>query len=290
LGGLLAPFRSDAVLNVAGMVTQTPVDRAQRRLAAQPGDATDPDAEPDSNDDTSLSRWLPDAMPGKSGWLATVRADPGRAGVIALAVVGVIAVLVTVIAVLGDDKPPVTAAKLPPVQMVSSSVPGTPAPAAKAEDVVVSVAGLVHKPGLVTLPAGARIADAVTAAGGALAGADLVGLNMARKVADGEQILVGITAPLGSPAVMRSSAGATSGPPEKVPPGDGRGSGAQGPVDLNTATEEQLDGLPGIGPVMAKAIVAWRGANGRFASVDQLGEVDGIGPGRLEKLRALVKV
>ncbi|BCI82798.1 DNA-binding protein [Mycolicibacterium sp. TY66] len=276
--------------NVAGMVTQTPVDRAQRRLAAQPGDATDPDAEPDSNDDTSLSRWLPDAMPGRSGWLATVRADPGRAGVIALAVVGVVAVLVTIIAVLGDDKPPVTAAKLPPVQMVSSSAPGTPASAAKAEDVVVSVAGLVHKPGLVTLPAGARIADAVTAAGGALAGADIVGLNMARKVADGEQILVGITAPLGAPTVMRSSAGATSGPPEKGPPGDGKGAGAQGPVDLNTATREQLDGLPGIGPVMAKAIVAWREANGRFASVDQLGEVDGIGPSRLEKLRALVKV
>lgn len=283
-------FRSVPPPNVAGMVTQTPVDRAQRRLAAQPGDATDGDDERDPNDDTSLSRWLPDAMPGSPGWLASVRADPGRTGVIALAVVGLVAVVVTVIAVLGDDKPPVTAAKLPPVQMVSSSAPGAPAPPAKAEEVVVSVAGLVHKPGLVTLPAGARIADAVTAAGGALAGADIVGLNMARKVADGEQILVGITAPLGAPAVMRSSAGATSGPPEKGPPGDGKGAGAQGPVDLNTATEEQLDGLPGIGPVMAKAIVAWRAANGRFASVDQLGEVDGIGPSRLEKLRALVKV
>lgn len=279
-----------ALPNVADMVTQTPADRAQRRLTAQPGDVTDPDGEPDPNDDTSLSRWLPDAVSDSPGWLASVRADPGRAGVIALAVVGVVAVLVTVIAVLADDKPPVTAAKLPPVQMVSSSVPGAPAPPAKAEDVVVSVAGLVHKPGLVTLPAGARVADAVTAAGGALAGADLVGLNMARKVADGEQILVGITAPVGAPAVMRSSAGATSAPPEKGPSGDGRGAGPTGPVDLNTATEEQLDALPGIGPIMAKAIVAWRAANGRFTSVDQLGEVDGIGPGRLEKLRELVKV
>ena len=279
-----------AVPNVAGMVTQTPVDRAQRRLTAQPGDATEPDSEPDPNDDTSLSRWLPDTVSGGPGWLASVRADPGRAGVIALAVVGVVAVLVTVIAVLGDDKPPVTAAKLPPVQMVSSSAPGTPAPPVKAEDVVVSVAGLVHKPGLVTLPAGARIADAVTAAGGALAGADLVGLNMARKVADGEQILVGITAPVGAPAVMRSSAGAAQGAPQKGPSDGGNGSGPRGPVDLNTATEEQLDALPGIGPVMAKAIVAWRQANGRFANVDQLGEVDGIGPGRLQKLRELVKV
>ena len=280
--------RSGLVPSVAGMVTQTPIDRTQRRLAAQPGDTTDPDGESDANDDTSLSRWLPDAVPGSPGWLASVRADPGRAGVIALAVVGVVAVLVTVIAVLGDDKPPVTAAKLPPVQMVSSSAPGPPASPGKAEDVVVSVAGLVHKPGLVTLPAGARIADAVTAAGGALAGADLVGLNMARKVADGEQILVGITAPVGAQAVMRSSAGATSTAPEKGPPDGGKD--PKGPVDLNTATEEQLDGLPGIGPVMAKAIVAWRTANGRFASVDQLGEVDGIGPSRLEKLRELVKV
>ncbi|OKH81278.1 membrane protein [Mycobacterium sp. ST-F2] len=272
------------------MVTQTPVDRAQRRLTAQPGDATDADDESDPNDDTSLSRWLPDSVSGSPGWLASVRADPGRAGVIALAVVGVVAVLVTVIAVLGDDKPPVTAAKLPPVQMVSSSTPAPSTAPATAEDVVVSVAGLVHKPGLVTLPAGARIADAVTAAGGALAGADLVGLNMARKVADGEQILVGITAPVGASAGMRSSAGAASASPEKGPSGDGKGSGAKAPVDLNTATEEELDGLPGIGPVMAKAIVAWRQANGRFANVDQLGEVDGIGPSRLEKLRDLVRV
>lgn len=277
------------VPTVADMVTQTPVDRTQRRLTAQPGDP-DPDGTADSNDDTALSRWLPDAVTDRPGWLAAVRADPGRAGVIALAVVGVVAVLITVVAVLGDDKPPVTAAKLPPVQMVSSSAPGPPAPPAKAEDVVVSVVGLVHKPGLVTLSAGARIADAVTAAGGALTGADLVTLNMARRVADGEQILVGITAPLGAPTAMRSSIGAAPSAPEKGPPGDGKGSGPKGPVDLNTATVEQLDALPGVGPVTAKAIVAWRAAKGRFASVDQLGEVDGIGPGKLEKLRELVKV
>lgn len=68
------------VPNVAGMVTQTPVDRAQRRLTAQPGDATDADDESDPNDDTSLSRWLPDSVSGSPGWLASVRADPGEPG------------------------------------------------------------------------------------------------------------------------------------------------------------------------------------------------------------------
>ncbi|MDH6245887.1 ComEA family DNA-binding protein [Mycobacterium sp. OTB74] len=266
------------------MDIESPTQRLTRRIGAEP----DPESAADGDDDTSLSRWLPESVPTGPGWLATVRADPGRAGVIALAVLGVVAVLVTVVAVLGDDKPPVTAAKLPPVQMVSSSTTGA-APAPKAEPVVVSVVGLVHKPGVVTLPAGSRITDALAAAGGALGGADLVGLNMARRVEDGEQILVGITAPLGAPSSVHSSVGSA---PNRTtaPTTTGKASGPKELVDLNTATAEQLDVLPGVGPVTAQAIVGWRGSHGRFTSVDQLGEVDGIGPGRLEKLRALVKV
>ena len=138
--------------------------------------------------------------------MAAVRADPGRAGVIALGVVGVIAVLVTLFTLARDDTPPVASAKLPPVQMVSSASP-TPDAAAPQPDepVVVSVVGLVHKPGLVTLDPGARIADALTGAGGPLDGADLLGLNMARRVADGEQIVVGIASAPGQPAAMGSS-------------------------------------------------------------------------------------
>jgi competence protein ComEA len=150
---------------------------------------------------------------------------------------------------------------------------------------VVSVVGLVAQPGLVTLAPNARVSDAVSAAGGTLTGSDTLGLNLARQVADGEQIVVGIATPAGKPAALGSSVGSR---PESGP---AAGTTAPaGPVDLNTATVEQLDGLPGVGPVTAAAIVAWRSANGRFASIDQLAEVDGIGPARLEKLRPLVRV
>lgn len=279
------------------MHTELPADRLHRRIGV---DADSTDEEPEGERaDTALSRWLPEpASPGGAGWVASIRADPGRAGVVALAIVGVLAVLVTVFTLMRDSTPPVSSAKLPAVQMVSSAAPtpGGSTPAAAAPEskpdqpVVVSVVGLVHKPGLVTLGTGARIADALTAAGGAVDGADLIGLNMARRVTDGEQIIVGIAARPGAPAAMGSSVGgvapAQSGPPTT--------SGAQpapgGLVDLNTATEAQLDELPGVGPVTAAAIVAWRQANGRFTSVDQLGDVDGIGPSRLEKLRKLVRV
>src|SRR5215207_4381024 len=252
------------------MGTELPAERLRRRLGAD----SESEADGDDEADTSLSRWLPDTTNsgGTAGWMAAIRADPGRAGVIALAVVGVIAVLVAVFTLVGDKPPPVASAKLPPVEMVSSGSP-TPGSAPRSAEgpVVVSVVGLVHKPGLVTLAPGARIADALTAAGGALDGADLVGLNMARRVADGEQIIVGIAAPPGEPTTMGSSAPGAS-------------------VDLNAATEEELDALPGVGPVTAAAIVAWRAANGSFTSVDQLADVDGIGPARLQKLRAQVHV
>jgi competence protein ComEA len=223
---------------------------------------------------------------GAGGWIAAIRADPGRAGVIGLAAVGVIAVLITVFTLMRDKPPVVASAKLPPVEMVSSAspTPGPPPPNADGP-VIVSVVGLVHKPGLVTLAPGARIADALT-------GADLIGLNMARRVTDGEQIIVGIVAAPGQPAAMGSSVSspAAASKPTDAPPDSGKDSAATGLVDLNTATVEELDALPGVGPVTAAAIIAWRDANGRFTSIDQLGDVDGIGPARLEKLRDRVRV
>ncbi|MDH6194766.1 competence protein ComEA [Mycobacterium frederiksbergense] len=272
------------------MSTELPQQRLRRRLAVADPVAGEPDTEPESGapPDSALTRWLPDSTSdGPSGWLAAARADPGRAGVVALAVVGVLAVLVTVFTLIRDKPPPVTAANLPPVQMVSAA---SPTPTGTAGPVVVSVIGLVHKPGLVTLEEGTRIADALAAAGGPLDGADLIGLNMARRLTDGEQIVVGIAAPLGRPTSMGSSVTGGTSAASTAPAAPANAPGAPGQVDLNSATAEQLDALPGVGPVTAAAIVAWRDAHGRFGSVDQLGEVDGIGPARLEKLRALVRV
>lgn len=271
------------------MSTELPAERLRRRLGAQSDGGTE---DADEQPDTSLSRWLPESAPmGPAGWISTIRADPGRAGVVALGVIGAIAVLVTVLSLIRDRPPAVVSAKLPPVEMVSSAAP-TPGPSAPGPEapVVVSVVGLVHTPGLVTLKPGARIADALEAAGGLLDGADVLGLNMARRVTDGEQIVVGIGAPPGLPVEMGSSivsdpAASAVGPSPAEKP-----SGSETVIDLNTATVDDLDTLPGVGPVTAGAIVAWRDANGRFSSVDQLGDVDGIGPVRLDKLRDHVRV
>lgn len=275
------------------MDTESPAQRLTRRIGTDRDAATEA---PEEESDTVLARWLPDGDSRSArDWLGALRADPGRSGVIALLGVGVIAVLVTVFTVLRDSPPPVSSANLPAVQMVSGSpstqagaTPGAPAP--PDGPVVVSVVGLVNTPGLVTLTAGDRIADALEAAGGAVDGADLVGLNLARRVVDGEQIIVGLAAPAGSPSPMGSSV-SSSTPPDRASPASPSAAVAPGaPVDLNTATPEDLDALPGVGPVTAAAIIAWREANGKFTSIDQLGEVDGIGPARLDKLRDLVDV
>ncbi|OHU85182.1 ComEA family DNA-binding protein [Mycobacterium talmoniae] len=274
------------------MRTELPAERLHRRFGAHP--ATDPaDDEPDEDEDPNavLPRWLPDGSPDDAGWLAKLRADPGRAGAITLALIAVVAVLITIFTLVRDRPAPVSSAKLPPVEMVSSAS-RTPSagPAPAPQRPVVSVVGLVHTPGLVTLAPGARIADALAAAGGAVAGADTIGLNMARPVADGEQIVVGSAPPSGQPTALGSSVspGTTDNP---ATPSTGSAAGKPGElIDLNAATAQQLDTLPGVGPVTAAAIVAWRDSHGKFTSVDQLGEVDGIGPARLEKLRALVRV
>jgi competence protein ComEA len=140
--------------------------------------------------------------------------------------------------------------------------------------VVVDVVGAVRRPGLYRLAQGARIADAVTRAGGATAKADLALINLAAPLADGEQVIV----PRRGAAALGAPAGAGSAP----------GAPSSGPVHLSTATLEQLDSLPGIGPVTAQKILDYRQKHGVFTSADELDAVPGIGPARLDQLKDLV--
>ncbi|CAM5416249.1 Helix-hairpin-helix DNA-binding motif class 1 domain-containing protein OS=Streptomyces aurantiogriseus OX=66870 GN=GCM10010251_37330 PE=4 SV=1 [Streptomyces aurantiogriseus] len=158
--------------------------------------------------------------------------------------------------------------------------PATPAgatgtAATPAAEIVVDVSGKVRKPGIHRLPAGSRVVDALSAAGGVKPGTNTDGLNRARFLVDGEQVVVG-------GPVVGGAAGA--------PPASGAVGGAPAaPVSLNTATVEQLDTLPGVGPVLAQHIVDYRTQHGGFRSVDELREVNGIGERRFADLRNLVR-
>jgi competence protein ComEA len=169
--------------------------------------------------------------------------------------------------------------------------------------VVVHVAGAVREPGLYTLPAESRVEAAIRRAGGARRTANLDAINLAAKVTDGRQILVpakprtggaaaatGATSASSSAAAGLSSAGATSAGATSAGATDATGSGAPAgaPINLNSATIEELATLDGVGPVMAQKIIAYRQEHGGFGSVDELDAVPGIGPKRLESLRAQV--
>ncbi|OLF16686.1 hypothetical protein BU204_15625 [Actinophytocola xanthii] len=171
-----------------------------------------------------------------------------------------------------------------PVASVSASGRTAGAPDTAGGSMVISVVGKVARPGLVTLPEGSRVADALEAAGGPARGAQLGGLNLARRLSDGEQIYVGVPVPPGAdPGAGTSGGGGPGGAPAA-------GTGGTGPVDLNSASLSALDTLPGIGPVTAQRIIDWRTQNGRFASVEQLREIEGIGPTRFARLKDLVVV
>jgi competence protein ComEA len=153
---------------------------------------------------------------------------------------------------------------------------------------VIDVEGKVAKPGVIHLPTGARVMDALHAAGGALPGTDLLPLNQARVLNDGEQVLVGSPAGLGL-GFGGISGGGISGLPTGSVRAGGRGKvPLTGPVHLNTATEEQLEQLPGVGPALAGRILDWRAQHGGFSSIGQLQQVHGLGPGRFAALRQWV--
>lgn len=160
---------------------------------------------------------------------------------------------------------------------------------------IVHVAGAVRRPGVYRLRAGTRVADAVRRAGGTRPSADADAINLAARVSDGQQVVVPARA---------SAAGANGSAPGMAPSADVAASGVEGApavaggvtatspqaqIDLNTATVEQLDQLDGVGPVTAQKILAWRKQHGGFRSVDDLGNVPGIGPKRLAALRPRVR-
>jgi competence protein ComEA len=230
----------------------------------------------------------PSARPGAAVPLAP-RWQLDRRAVTAVAVAVLVAGLITAWWVL-SARPRHLAVQASPAGAVTSSMlsasaagsVGVTATAAASSTapplLVVDVAGKVRSPGVYRLAPGSRVIDAVRAAGGVRRGVSTNALNLAAPLQDGEQVLVGAA---GQPGAVGSGA---------VPGSGTAGAATSGPVDLNTATLEQLEALPGVGPVLAQRILDWRTQHGSFTSVEQLDEVSGIGPAKFAQLRGAVTV
>jgi competence protein ComEA len=267
--------------------------------------------------------WLPPApdaeqpspAPRGRSWRARLRAavsarlhltafDPGRRGVAVLVVVALVGAAggawyflraAPHVQAVSADSPPADSARSPTesaaptdgfVPVGSAAIPsGLPSPS-KASELVVDVVGKVAKPGVLTLPPGSRIVDAIAAAGGALPHTDLTALDLARKLSDGQEIFVGVPPPSGAAAM---SGGGVVG--DDTNAGADPGAGSADPiVNINTATQAELETLPGVGTVTAQKILTWRTQHGHFTSVTQLQQVSGIGPSKYAALAGRVKV
>jgi len=258
-----------------------------------------------------MSDFLPAPSSSSSSWadrVALLRGSvtPGR---VVLAVMGVVAAVAFGLVFLrtpshppelvlpkAGDAPPVSGAAGPAGPAGPASAPGsgsggpsTTTAGGGVGVVTAHAAGQVAVPGVYSVPAGARVADLVIAAGGLLPEADLDRLNLAARVVDGTRVYIPRKGepPPGDPVAGDPGAGvgATGGAP-----GGEAGGAPAGAIDLNTATAAQLDTLPGVGPATAAAILTYRTRHGRFKSVTELLEVPGIGPAKLEAIRPLVVV
>lgn len=200
-------------------------------------------------------------QPVRPAWWESISVAGSNRAVLGLAAVSAACLLVTGWTLFR----PHAAAAPPPV---TTAAPIAPIPAPTPAGIVVDVGGRVRRPGLVTLPVGSRVADAIRAAGGVVRQADLATVNLAARVSDGQLLLIGVP-------------GAA---------GDGGVAGSGGLVNLNSATADALDALPGIGPVLAQRIIDWRSAHGGFASVKDLDQVSGIGASIYAEISPLVTV
>jgi competence protein ComEA len=234
----------------------------------------------------------PRSAPSAASALAAL--NPGRRGVKALAAIGLAVVVVAAfIAWRSQPRAEIVATTSSSSTAVAAANPsgaagGDPSPVPAAAPaaspipstamIVVAVTGRVRHPGLVDLSPGARVADAIAAAGGVLPKTDLSFVNLARKVTDGELIVIGVQP---SPGMTVDD----TGDPAASTPG-----AAAGPVDINTAGLAQLETLPGIGPALAQRIVDYRTQHGNFRSVDELQDVSGIGPAKFAEIKAEVTV
>jgi competence protein ComEA len=199
--------------------------------------------------------------------LARQRLEPARTGVAALIVLGLIAAAVAGFVYLRAQPSAATTTVPARASATAVSVTATAASPSPAGSILVDVTGKVRHPGVFKLHNGTRVVDAVRAAGGVRPGTSMDSLNLAAKLTDGQQVAVGVPAVAGAPAAQ-----------------DGTGA-ASAPVDLNTATVEQLQTLSGIGPVLAQRIIDYRTAHGPFASVGGLQQVGGIGPSKFAELK-----
>ncbi|MFB9727352.1 helix-hairpin-helix domain-containing protein [Haloechinothrix salitolerans] len=233
------------------------LDRTQS-LASHPA----PDA---SVDPAESSNDLPGPEPSPRAWLTRLAAALGALG----------AVVTVAVLLLTSSPEPEPAPPLPMAVHDTATTTAEPTATSGAPSrLVVSVVGKVAEPGLVTVEKGARVADALEAAGGASGGANLATINLARKLSDGEQIYVDVPVPAGMTAATAA---------DSLDDSAAR-------VDLNAATEAELLELPGVGEVTAQRILEWRAEHGPFANVEQLREVSGIGEQRLADLRERVTV
>jgi len=238
-------------------------------------DSFDDDYSPDdeSSDDGSSDDEAPaPASPRPIWWMTALAFSREHVVVVVVAlVVGVVFAVFTFQRSRADPLPSV-----PPVSIAAEEPSPTPTPTPV---VKVHVLGAVTHPGVVTLSDGARVEDAIAAAGGLTPDADPALLNLAAVVADGSQIVIGT---VGDPAgeVNGSSGGSTGA--------SSSGTGVK--VNINTASETELETLPGIGPVTAGKIIAYRTDHGKFSTVDELQEVSGIGPKTMAQLEPYVTV